>query len=238
MPFVLLNFLLCIEIHDIETQFTRTLQTTKIYNVPRHPLRTSNKDSVYSWKWDLVIVDEIQNYTNCESIRCLAMAALCARRRYGLSGTMFTEPSVKRILGYYLILNLPFARNLPAAEKVLYGKSYAGGQTTIVSRTENDAYTLPNVNEQIIDHPMSKEKKLVYLVLKDLMTTLCKQVSHFKKQGDVASMRLFSSYRMAMITYLRQCIVCPLVPITSAFMDFLDFSTEHKSNLSTKFLPC
>jgi SNF2 family DNA or RNA helicase len=218
---------------NIENAFIYIEQMTKKYKKPTQPLKKSN--SVYGMKWDLLLVDEIQQYTNIKSIRCQSIASLSATTRWGLSGTIFNEPDPARILGYYLILNINgFPRNLPDAEKKIRSKTFQGVFSTLVYREKNDAFITPIINEKIICNEMTANEKKVYIVMKELMTIINTQVKEFKKRGDVGNMRLFSSYKLAMLTYLRQCIVCPLIPITSAFIDFLDYNG--KSDLSMKLI--
>lgn len=218
---------------NIQGNFIYIDQMTKIYNKPTQPFHKSN--SVYSIKWDLVIVDEIQQYTNIKSIRCQSIASLCAKTRWGLSGTIFLEADIARILGYYLILNINgFPRNLPDAEKKIKSKTFSGVFSTLVYRKTNDAFIIPTINEKIICNEMTVDEKKIYMVMKELMSIINTQVKMFKRRGDVGNMRIFSSYKLAMLTYLRQCIVCPLIPITSAFIDFLDFNK--RSDLSSKLI--
>jgi len=68
------------------------------------------------------------------------------------------------------------------------------------------------------------------LILKELREKL----NYFKLRGDTPNIRKFSRYVMAMITYLRQCIICPLIPITTVAIDVSDF--EQRSDLSEVFM--
>jgi len=63
-----------------------------------------------------------------------------------------------------------------------------------------------------------------------IMFSIDESLKKYKIDHDVPNIRLFSSYKLAMVTYLRQAIVCPLIPITSAAIDISDF--ENKSQLS------
>jgi SNF2 family DNA or RNA helicase len=218
---------------DIQGNFIFIDQMTKNYNKPTQPFKKSA--SLYGLKWDLLIVDEIQQYTNIKSIRCQSIASLCSKTRWGLSGTIFLEADIARILGYYLILNINgFPRNLPDAEKKIRSKTFIGVSSTLVYRKTNDAFVIPTINEKIICNDMTVDEKKIYMVMKELMNIINTQVKIFKKRGDIGNMRIFSSYKLAMLTYLRQCIVCPLIPITSAFIDFLDFN--RRSDLSSKLI--
>lgn len=213
----------------VESKFTDTVGTVKHYYVPRKPLCNSG---VYGFEWDCIFIDEIQQYTNCETKRCLALASLCAKQRWGLSGTMFTEPSISRVLGYYLILNLPdFPRNMPEAERRVTSPLFKGLGRTIVHRQTNEAFKAPKVLQEIVSHEMYPEEQTVYTVMRELMKNIQIQVRQQKNIGNTQGLRLFSSYRLAMLTYLRQAVTCPLIPVTSAAIDSLDWTSS--TGLST-----
>lgn len=217
---------------NIESKLVTIRNTTHFFKRPIKPLDTQG---VYSVKWNMFIVDEIQGYTNIDSIRCKSLVAISSPKRWGLSGTIFTEPSVNRIFGYTLILGCPgYPRNLPDIEKMIASKNFKGLNGTLVYRESNEAFVCPEINQNIVSNKMSVPEKRTYLVMKNIMSDISDNVKRFKKNGDVGNMRLFSSYRMAMLTYLRQSIICPLVPITSAYIDFMDY--KGSSELSRKML--
>jgi non-specific serine/threonine protein kinase len=54
-----------------------------------------------------------------------------------------------------------------------------------------------------------------------------------KELGDTTGVRQFNSYLLAIITYLRQSLVCPLIPITNVAIDMADF--QSRSELSEIF---
>ena len=221
-------------IRDVITfggRYNNLQRVTSHYNRPTEPFISEpiGAELLFGKKWGCFIVDEIQKFTNIETDRCRGLVAISASHRWGLSGTMFDEPVAKRLLGYHLIIDHPkFPRNLPETELVLVSNEFKGVASTIVHRKNNDAYTPPNVNKQIIVNKLSREEELIYRSMKDIMKEIASRVA---RTDDIEIRRRFSSYLLAMITYLRQCIIAPLIPIANVAVDLFDYN--NKSELST-----
>jgi SNF2 family DNA or RNA helicase len=172
-----------------------------------------------------LIIDEVQNYTNVDSNRCKCLASICSKFRWGLSGTMFNEPKMERILGYYLIINHPtFPRNVPDALIHVGSIDFMGTSETTVYRSENVSFIKPEYVEHIVSHTMTPNEITVYKNMKNIFNTLQSHINNNRHNVDVV--RKFSSYKLALIIYLRQCILCPLLPIATAMIDLFDFNNN------------
>ena len=207
--------------------------TINEYLVPKAPFldRKTGGYTLFSIKWSCFIVDEVQKYTMVGSARCQGLASICASNRWVLSGTMFDEPKVERILGYYLIINDPtFPRTLPNAEKFLKTSRFKGFAVSTVYRNNNSAYTPPILNQQIISHDLSKEEITLYFSMKTTMSDISKKLQLHRLNNDTENVRKFGSYLLAMLCYLRQSVICPIIPLAKAIMDISDLS--NKSHLS------
>ena len=186
----------------------------------------------YSIEWGCLIIDEAQLYTNINTQWCQALGALCSQYRWLLSGTLFDEPKVERILGYYVMANTPNTpRNLPDMKILLTNrKKFHGLNETLVARQSNLAFTPPKINEQIITHHLSKEEEVIYTMMKNILIQVKKRAKLAKLYKNTDELKKFSSYKMVMIMYLRQALICPLIPIASIAIDASDM--EKKSELS------
>ena len=209
------------------------------FRVPSVPFskETTGQSLIFGRVWGSLVIDEIQKFTKISSMRCRGLAAICAEHRWGLSGTMFDEPSVERLLGYHLIINSPsFPRTMPAAELFVRDASFRGVARTVVSRLMNEAFYAPKLTEHIINHQLCEEEKKIYLSMKNTIKAINTMVKKMQTQDNVHGVRQFSSYLLAMITYLRQSIICPLIPISNVTLDMMDListdSTKAKSDLS------
>jgi SNF2 family DNA or RNA helicase len=214
---------------DIETEYIGNLQhKIKMYNHVCAPFvtHTTTGGFLYSTDWGCVVVDEIQTYTNISSKRCLAIASLYSMHKWGLSGTILNEPTVERLLGYYLIIgDTTFPRCLPDANRFVKSSAYTGYLSTMVARSSNEEFVKPGVHERIIVHELCKEEYAIYLSLKRVINSIQNKLVEFKLNRNVEMIRTFNSYLLVMICYLRQFIVCPLVPYASMALDLTNLTT-------------
>ena len=187
---------------------------------------------VYSIRWGCIFIDEIQTYTDIKTEKAKSLAALCARNRFALSGTPFHEPKTERFLGYYLILNIPDCpRTLPDCTKYMNSREFRGLNTTMIVRNDNPAYVQPEINEEIVSHTLSPEEQKIYKMMKDIMSRLNRIAKEYKIARDTENARRFSSYCLALLTYLRQALVSPLIPLASTAVDIASLG-DNKSELS------
>ena len=185
---------------------------------------------VYSVIWGCLIIDEIQNHNNILRNKCRAISCVAATHRWGLSGTMFDEPKVERFLGYFIMLNLPGPRTIPDMKEHL-ATVFKGFKHYIVHRTENSEFVnRPKYIERIITHNLSQEETDIFDASREVLKELNIEIKKKKKANDTDGVRKFSAYLLAMITYVRQFLVCPIIPITSVYCDVADFS--ERSDLS------
>jgi len=205
----------------------------KYYNIPNNPYLRSLRGNalLYSIEWDVLIIDEAQCYTNVDKVICKSIASVCAKNRWLLSGTLFEEPKPERIFGFYLLLNPPnIPRNLPEIKNMITDTNFQGLKQHLIWRNKNDDYTPPEIKTHIITHNLTPPEAKIYLAMKQVLKTLQAQLNEYKRTHNVELTKRFSSYLLAMLTYLRQGLVCPLVPIASVAIDVTDF--ECKSELS------
>lgn len=170
--------------------------------------------TIFSTKWSVLVVDEVQKYTNINNIRCQAMGAICSHHRWVLSGTMFSEPIIERILGYYVILqDSEFPNNIPKAKKFVDSSRFEGFDRTIIQRKENPSFIKPIVNQQIISHNLSKEEEIIYKSMKVIFNILESQKQLAKTMKDKEKTKELSSILLTLFCYLRQSLVCPVLPL-------------------------
>ena len=201
---------------------------------PFFPMRNPRGPGIlYHNTWASIFIDEAQKYTNITTIRARAMATVYGDHKWMLSGTMFYEPKIELILGYHIIINdKTFPRSLLEAKIYIRGDTFPGYNRTMVIREKNEMVgdDGPKLLKHIVDFEMTREEECVYLSMKDIMKNIKKQVTKFKLEKNTAEVRRFSSYLLACLTYLRQIIVCPMLPLASALLDISSF--DKKSELS------
>lgn len=182
---------------------------------------------VFSIKWGAVVIDEIQRYTKITSVRGRAISSLYSKNRWGLSGTMFDEPTPERILGYHTMLNIRgFPRSLVDASEFVKSKRFKGILRTLVFRDSNVSFIPPKVNKYIVENTLTPEENVMYMSVKDTMKIINEKLKEFERQSDVDNRRLFSSYLLASICYLRQSVISCILPIASATIDMADLQSK------------
>lgn len=185
----------------------------------------------YHTSWAGMFVDEAQKYMNIKSTRTRAIASIYADHKWLLSGTIFYEPKVDLILGYYVIIDdKDFPRSLPSAKVYVRSDQFEGYRKSMVFREKSGVTITPHLIKHVIDFEMTREENMIYLSMRDIMMQIKNKVRKFQSGDQTDKARKFSSYLLACITYLRQIIVCPMIPLASAALDMS--SLTHKSELS------
>lgn len=192
--------------------YIKCYQTDKA-NVPFLRKRTGIAN-IFSTKWSSLIVDEVQKYTNINNIRCQAMGAICSHYRWVLSGTMFSEPIIERILGYYVIIqDSSFPNNIPAAKKFVNSHSFKGFDSTIVKRKKNPSFIKPIVNQRIISHDLTEEEGIVYKSMKTVFNEIEQKKQTSKAMKNSQETVHLNGLLFDLIRCLRQSLVCSVSPI-------------------------
>lgn len=204
-------------------------ETRAIHYLPSnsYPICKNSPSKLFSTKWSVLLIDELQIYTNVKSVRCEALMSICKKHVWGLSGTMFVEPKVERLLGYYLIIDPDnFPNNLPATKIFVKDRAFKGIQGSIIFRKENEAFKPPKLNNVFVENILTDEERKIYLSMKGTMNQILKKVNEYKKKENVEMARKFSAYLLSMMTILRQNAVSPLLPISSIAVDLADLTTK------------
>lgn len=219
-------------LHDIASHFVMTQiedrggtfpVAVNRYSIPKKPIIIRDTQIPMAWlyaiKWKCLIVDEVQQYTNIETTKCRSVCALSARMKWVLSGTPINEPSTERVLGYYLLIGNTFIPNCkPDVETFIRSDSFTGMKSTMVIRTQSQVdFTIAPCREQIIPHELRREERLVYESLKSVVTSLMKTIKAHR--DNITIVRKFNAYLLSMICFLRQFLVCPLVPYATLMMN-------------------
>ena len=213
--------------YDLQNRFVMQMDNefigyTNIYHAPDFPLLTSHTvaqgvGTVYTRRWGCLVVDEAHNYCNIEVDKCRCIASLCVQHRWLLSGTLFAEPNPRNLLGYYTLLKHPDSPgDLVSMAVKMRSPTFPGVQETLVHRASSGVAPLYQIHHELIPVPMTEEEIMVYerikKVLKRIHTSL-------KTTLHPEGRRRFASYLLAMITYLRQIMIAPIIVLASVAVD-------------------
>lgn len=190
---------------------------------------TSNPQSLFfSIKFKCLIIDEVQKFTNPLTNKCRSMSAICASRRIALSGTMFDEPTPARVLGYHMLIDHPsFPRTLHLATNFVKSENFKGVRSTLVVRKTNEMYTPNKVIEHYISNKMTADEELLYVCFKELITSIHQMIEY---DPSAVNRRKFRAWFLVALCYLRQSLICPIIPLASIAINIAD--TNKRSELS------
>lgn len=219
-----------------EGQFNQ--HTIKCYNKQDKPCVYANinkktinyKELLYGITWNCIIVDEVQNFSNIESLICKGIVCIYAKHRWGISGTIINEPKISNILGYFMIVNYPCAfNNIPHLELYLKSDhSFKGIQDSLVYRKTNEMYVPVKKNVNIIEHEMTKYEISAYMCLKNILKDI-RQI--YKNTNNIDIRRSINASLMSMILFLRQLLLCSPIPYSSISLQLNCFE-NNKDNLN------
>lgn len=194
------------------------------YHVPTRPFLSIGKAQeynnafIYALPWKCLLIDEVQQHTNIESLKCEAISAVFSKHRWATTGTPISEPKAERLMGYhFLIGDSTFPNSLPDVKRYLIS-DYPGLRSTMVIRTQEQLdFTLPPCSEHIITHSLTPEESAVYISLKEVIKSLQQTVR--ANRDNVTLVRSVNAQLLSMILYTRQFLVCPLIPYSSLMLN-------------------
>jgi SNF2 family DNA or RNA helicase len=188
----------------------------EVINYRRGPEPIPSEDLIFSRRWGCLIIDEFHLLLNITSEQCQGILCIPARRCCMLTGTAFDNPDEEHLLAYYTRLNTDpdFPSSLPDSRDYIRGKNkngpkFEGVRPTMVFRDKTPVVIEHEIHEVIV--PLKVEEQTIYLALRsivlDLIQTMNETPEHLQDK------RKLSSALLSMITMLRQCAVCPMIPV-------------------------
>ena len=107
--------------------------------------------------------------------------------------------------------------------------NFKGINKTIVSRDKSNQHVIPiKYNNHIITITFNKYEEIIYFFIKDILLDINNQIRIFKRENDTINVRKFNAMLLAMLIYLRQCLVSPLIPISNIAIDLYDLTNKNE----------
>lgn len=201
----------------------RTFDYFNVYNYPTSPFGNTKKGCkfLHSIKWKGIFIDECQNYTNIECKKSQAIASLCGNHRWLLSGTVFQEPKLHRILGFFLLLGLKEPRNINDCKDMIKSYNFKGINQYCIIRKDNPKFKNIKLNTHIIKYEMPKQEAICFSMLKDIITKIYEKYKEemARNHHDEELIKSLKGTLLAMLTYLRQALIIPQIPISKLVMN-------------------
>ena len=205
------------------------------YNIINKPCIQLESDIIlgthllYAKTWGCLIMDEVQNYNNVLANNARSIMAIHADHKWAISGTIFDEPKPEKIFGYYLLINdQTIPRCITEFKIHIKSNNYTGYNSTCITRDDIITFKEPIINKIIINHKLNKHEADIYMLMKQIIIEINKLVKAYRNMRDTINQRRFGSYLLAMITYLRQSTISPILPIANAILDTSDISNDSK----------
>ncbi len=201
--------------------------------VQEPPMRAATGvESIFSIRWGTLIIDEAQEYSNIKSNICRSLCAISAKHRWALSGTLITNPKPERILGYYCLIDYPCPRTLNEIQRYTSTANYGGIKESTIMRDKRSVKINVTTVDKIISHSMSHQEQQVYLMFKNMVLGINKRIRELKsrrvRHEDALQIRRLSTSLLTTITYLRQSIVNPILPISSIMLQMTDYKLKNE----------
>ena len=77
----------------------------------------------------------------------------------------------------------------------------------------------PKINKTIVSHKLNKYETMIYLSLKRILKILKNTLSQYKNDENTEQIKKFSSYLLVIIMYTRTFLVCPLITLSTIYLD-------------------
>ena len=217
--------------HLIDQVFMNQLTYTNVYSKPSSPPLHIDMgvESLFSRVWGCLIIDESQNHCKISSQKAQALCTILADHTWLTSGDLIPTSHAEKIFGYYLLLDEQCPRNLPDFKRWIRGQYipgldlFLGLATTTVHRDKNEAFHGVTLLKKIVTHSMSQEERSIYTAFQEIIRCLNEKIKALKA-ADVhgEELKSVSSYILAMISYLRQSLVSPVLPLANLALKWMD----------------
>lgn len=216
------------------------LKKYNLINKPLYdiPIDINNKkeyeiqELLYGLKWNSVIIDEVQNYTNIETKQCQSIISVYSKYKWGISGTILNEPKINNIFGYFMLINdKKIPRDIPSAtEYIRRNKNFKGIKETFIYRETNEMYKSPKKNVNIIEHTISEDEYNAYICMKNIIQNINKNIKETygdKTKSTIDIRRKLNASLLAMIVYIRQVLLCPIIPYSSMLLELSSLNNDN-----------
>lgn len=213
----------------VKQQLINPMTFENLYINPTTPATnvTMGIQSIFSRVWDIVIIDEVQDCVNILADNCRAISTICAKRRLALSGTPIKNPKIESLMGYYCVIDdKTVPRTLESLKQHISSPEFPGIGRSMILRKTNESAKSITIVQQIVSHGMCHEEEQIYRMFKRVVKAINQEIRTLRRTG--ADTRTLASRLMATLTYLRQSLVVPVLPITTIAISMADYTQKNE----------
>ncbi len=190
------------EIFSQKTQSNLKNKSMITMITPEKLIKNEMKEKVFC-----LIIDEAHEYTRYKTKICQSLINIDSEYRILLSGTIFNEPKVDRILGYFKILKDPnFPDTIEDARNYVSSRNFKGIGHTLIKNKVEKKYDF-EIEKIIIEHELSTEEEEIHKKIKNLLDKYTNYSILYNNDKEMK--KKMTKYILSIIIILRQCIVIP-----------------------------
>ena len=223
-------------------QFVAGAGLERIFVPPNVPLLNVKRglEVIYSRTWSNIIVDEIHTCCNITAKNCQAICCVLAEHRWCLTGTPLENPKKEQILGYLLSIGYEDSpHSLSETLKYIKSNDFPGLIALSVYREKNEAIEEINVKKIIVEHPVLENEARIFRMFRDFVKNVNDQIKELKDRREEEGVmgddiKTLSSVLLATITYLRQSLTLPIMPLTRVALKMADSKERNEITLMLK----
>jgi len=183
---------------------------TKKYNYPYNPF---SKNDIHGIKWGSIFIDEIQDYLNYKCLTFCSIASLASYQKWGLTGTLFQNPNVEKLFGYYLLFDEKSPRDYKTFKLYIKEKILKDIKETLIIRERKEIEI--EVEEKIIRNKLNEFEKFYYDICSENLDKLIKSLDMLEgKNKNKQRMNI-----LGIISHIRQGLVEPMIPISLFYIN-------------------
>lgn len=208
--------------------FARNFQASKDYTC------------FYRKKWAFIIVDEFHEFMNLKSAnKAKVVCSLPGYRKLGLSGTLLEGLNAEKALALVTFINdstFPILESEMAKE--LRSKKSEGLQKIVYKVTEKESGIIVKYKKSVVTVKMNEAEAAVYRVFEYIISVVATRKMLAKREKDKGrigegdkTIKVLSNMILVLVnTYIRQCLICPVVFLTSLYFKGLQMDDEKEND--------
>jgi SNF2 family DNA or RNA helicase len=202
----------------------------QIWKTPGSKPILKNDSGLYGTTYSSLIIDEGHKYMNTKTIICKALTCIASNYRWILSGTLFSEPALERVLGFICILHIPGPRCMNDISRFINPGEFKGIQQYCVLRENseelrNESGRKLKINKKVITYNLENIEKRIF----DAIKLAIEEIKIKLEESQGLNNRFIGSL-LGLISHLRIALVSPDIIVADTAIKYYN----NDDSLATK----